>query len=146
LQQNSFAFLAARLMNPIVDLFEPRLTLRCDNNAPGRRIGIVDTLAKPGDRQRYSADETTEPLSYGRLALLPNLGGDGGRVLLLSGVGAVGTEAAALVGSDPKWLRTIDERLPKGQIYFEALIEARAVNKMPVDLRMRIIRPVGERR
>lgn len=147
LQQNSFAFLAARLMNPIVDVFEPWLTLRCENTDPPERlITIVDTLAQPGQTRRYLNTERADQHNYGRVALLPNLGTDGGRILLLSGLGAVGTEAAATVASDPRWLREIRATLPSGQIFFEALVEARAVNAMPVEVKLLIARPVAHRR
>jgi hypothetical protein len=142
LQQNSHVFLASRLMNPIVDMFEPKLTLRCENDGPNLRISIADTAAKSGERTRYRVEEPRDKISYGRIALLPNLGSDGGRVLLLSGLGAVGTEAAALVASDDSWVRVISERLPAGQLFFEALIEAKSANGLPVDLNLLIVRPV----
>ncbi len=146
LHQNSFVFLAARYKNPIVDLFEPRLTLRCDNNSLDATIGVVDALAKAGEKKRYAPEEPRDGVSYARIALLPNLGSDGGRVLLLSGLGPVGTEAAAIFASSEEWLEKLLAALPPGVEYFEALVEAQAFNMTPVGLRLLIARGLEGKR
>jgi hypothetical protein len=143
LQQNSYALMAARFMTPLVDLFESRLTLQCINEGPARQIGVTDTLAKGQERQRYIVEGTPPTTSYARVALVPNLGSDGGRVLLLSGLGPEGPEAASMVALDPKWRRTIEEKLPSGQVYFEALVEAHATSRIPVELQLVLVRPVN---
>jgi hypothetical protein len=81
--------------NPWVHFFEGKLVFRIERDSQTGEQIIRNTAPKPGEPPvfRGSANAGAK-VTFGRVALLPNLAGTG-RVLLISGPSPVSTEAAA---------------------------------------------------
>jgi hypothetical protein len=81
--------------NPWTKLFEEKLNFRFAQNAQGR-YGILNSHPREGEQAFYYAtpEEAHNGLSWARIAVVPNLSGNG-RVLLISGMHTESSEGAS---------------------------------------------------
>jgi hypothetical protein len=92
----NFILLGGVLSNRWARLFEPQLNFRFAADPANRtRFGIWNMSPRPGELPfyRFSQEESRNAIRYALVALTPNLTGTG-KVLLLAGQSAEGTEGA----------------------------------------------------
>ncbi|MGA2249955.1 hypothetical protein [Terracidiphilus sp.] len=86
--------------NPWIELFRPQLHFRFRFDPdPDKPSGFVNLYPRPGEATLYST-KGQEEQTYGIIAYLPNLTKTG-HVLIVAGLNAAGTEAAATFLLDP---------------------------------------------
>ncbi len=135
---------------PWMELFEDRLAFVWVRDAGG--VGFVNRNPKPGEQPRYSISGgqafKEEGLGYARLALVPNIAGKDG-VLLISGVNMVTMEAAGDFASDPnsvpEVLRALGVPALENLPYFELILETHAVDNTPRKAKILTSRTLGPR-
>lgn len=131
---------------PWVALFEEHLNFP-HVRSPG--VGFLNRRPHAGEQSEYftaSASNERGP-GYGRLALVPNLGGKG-HVLLIGGVNMVTMEAAGEYALNPQSVPDLLNALHAKSLaqlpYFEAILESGAVDNTPKRARIvaaRLIEP-----
>jgi hypothetical protein len=94
LRASNCILFGGQLSDPWVDLYEDSLNFHLQNYSPEFRSGFENRHPKPGERPIYGDLRTGDPLTYARIALLPNFEANT-RALLLTGMGGAETEAAA---------------------------------------------------
>lgn len=115
-------------------LFEERLNFQYVL-VPGR-AGFLNRQPRPNEPASFLANQpgAEHGTNYGRLAYLPNLGGQGG-VLLINGVNMVTMEAAGEFalspGAAPEILAAVGAKRFEDLPYFEMMLETHAVDNTP---------------
>jgi hypothetical protein len=123
--------------NPWSNLFEERLNFRM---VRGKVPSFINVQAKPGELERYSNPQDASINSgqgYARVALLPNMSGNG-YVLLLTGLNMVTAEAAAEFVTNPKYLgealKLFNARNAGDLPSFELLLRTSSFDTTPKDM------------
>jgi hypothetical protein len=123
--------------NPWSNLFEERLNFRMVRRAVP---AFVNVQARPGELERYANPQDASINSgqgYARVALLPNLSGNG-YVLLLTGLNMVTAEAAAEFVTNPKYLpellKLFNSRTANDLPSFELLLQTSSFDTTPKDM------------
>jgi len=117
--------------NPWFSLFEDGLNFRFEKDPDTGRFGYRNCHLKAGERDFYwsTPESSRDGRSYARVALLPNLAGNG-RVLLVSGLRVEESEAAADFVFSEDSLDRIGGALGSNRVrdskYFELLLESHA--------------------
>ncbi|WP_199726410.1 hypothetical protein [Acidipila sp. EB88] len=116
--------------NPWVGLFSPLLNFDVNYDWKSQQGYVINKNPQAGEQQRYSErKDTTGATSYGVLAYLPGISGEGS-ALLFEGSGMAGTEAAAdFPFSGEAFASFLRRIVPSGGTipYFEVLLETRSV-------------------
>jgi hypothetical protein len=129
----NFILLGSRRGIPWVQLFEPQLNFSIEQDARTRSYYFRNKMPRPGEPdawyQEARTDNTVE--TYADVALVPNLSNTG-YVLILSGIGMEGSEAAGEFIAGPEFQKALQSMLPRnaGQPqlrFFELLLRIRAV-------------------
>ena len=129
----NFILLGSRRGIPWVQLFEPQLNFSMEQDARTRSYYFRNKMPRPGEPdawyQEARTDNTVE--TYADVALVPNLSNTG-YVLILSGIGMEGSEAAGEFIAGPEFQKALQSMLPRnaGQPqlrFFELLLRIRAV-------------------
>ena len=119
--------------NPWTTLFEEPLTFRFAEDTAKGSFGIVNNSPKEGEQQFYQCTpaQAHNGLSYARIAIAPNLSGQGS-VLLVSGLHTESSEGALDASLSPAFLdeikRLSNARTPEELNGLELLLEVRAVD------------------
>lgn len=142
LNQGNYVFVGSAASNPWVSLFTDKLNFEVVEDRVGGRMYFQNKKPLPGEQATYQGLDHTGSagVDYATISLLPSSSGQG-KILILQGLRQEGTEALGVLLADPadriELMRTLG--IPYGsqtQIYFEALIEARAVAGAPVSVRI----------
>lgn len=123
LKESNLIVSGALEANPWGELFRAKTNFQMDDDQATKTFTVKNLHPRPGERASY-ARSRGDRFAYGHIAYLPNLG-DTGRVLILEGTGAAGTEAATDFVLNDRELRPLLERFgrPDGAIPdFEILV------------------------
>jgi hypothetical protein len=117
--------------NPWVGLYAPRLNFEVNYDWQAREGYVVNKKPQPGEQARYQeAHADGSVSSYGVVAYLPGMGGNGS-ALLFEGSGMAGTEAAASFPFNAHEFAAFAQKLGHsggGSLpYFEVLLETRSL-------------------
>lgn len=136
------------LGNPWVQLFDQGLNFQVESDSANSRLAhIVNRQPHAGEASTYSnyVDASHTVVCYARLAYLPGRS-PRTRVLLAGGPHSASTQAASLFLTRPEFLTSLRARLahasPGGLPWFEAVVEARALESEPWTARIVAIRVV----
>jgi hypothetical protein len=138
LEDGNYVFVGSPGSNPWVSLFQNRLNFQEAEGVVGESMKyFVNKQPLPGEQKTYQGLEFTGSAGedYATISLLPT-GNGRGTVLILQGLQQEGTEAAGLFLADEASRERLKQALHiKGTlarpIYFEALIQTRAVAGAP---------------
>jgi hypothetical protein len=117
--------------NPWVGLFSPELNFDVNYDWQTSQGYVINKNPQPGEQARYNENRGPGSLSsYGVLAYLPGLSGEGS-TLLFEGSGMAGTEAAADFpfsgGHFNEFLKTLGYSQGETLPFFEVLLETRSL-------------------
>jgi len=137
-------------LNPWIEPFENRLTLRWKFDADTGVYYPVNTTAKLADQEKFHAAALPDGSHEGfaSLSLLPNLSGSGD-VLILSATGGTAMNALLDFLCDEGSIRQLRAQLaPKAPLtdnipYFEALIRVSGRNSLPRNSSLIFVRRIG---
>ena len=148
--RNDVVLLGSSRSNPWVYLFEGSMNFRFEYDPATRRSSIRNLAPRAGETALYTAaGGVTQPgETYGVIALLPNLTGDG-NVLMIAGATMEGTEAAGELLLHAQYSQQLLEALRKNGIpqsgHFEALLRTRAGEGTSRDTQVLACRPLPDR-
>ena len=133
LAEGDFILIGSPASNPWVSLFEDRLNFVEKKEAISPSY-FLNKSPRAGERDRYLGIPRTgsSGADYATVALLPSKSGKG-RVIILQGLQQDGTESAGLMLTTESGRETLRKALnvpdtsSRGTMYFEALIESKAV-------------------
>jgi hypothetical protein len=138
---NNAILLANGLSNPWIEAFEGSLGLRWKYDRARGGYYPIDTWAPAADQDRFRSGD-----GYAMIAMLPNLGGPGG-VLILSSSGGSAMNAAGDFLADNESVAHLKTLLPHTQggrfSYFETLLKVKSRSRLPRDTSAVICRTPG---
>jgi hypothetical protein len=151
LDHNNFIFIGSPGSNPWVTLLQDKLNFRESESVVGNSAKVfVNKKPLPGEQPQYTGLQWTGTMGedYATIALLPNATHDGS-VLALQGLQQEGTEAAGRFLVDEENRRQLMTTLgisaadgSSQEIWFEALIRARAVSGAPSSTTLVAVRQI----
>jgi hypothetical protein len=128
----SHILLGSSWSNPWIALFEEKLNFRFAQDAEGR-YGIVNSHPRQGEQAFYYAtpEAAHNGLSWARIAVAPNLSGNG-RVLLISGLHTESSEGASEAALSEEFAVSVEKAMGGPRLaelkVAELLLEVRAVD------------------
>ena len=131
-RSGSHILIGSSWSNPWTGLFEEKLNFRFVQDSEGR-YGLLNSDPKQGEQPFYYAtpEEARNGLSWARIAMAPNLSGNG-RVLLISGMQTESSEGASEAVLSEEFAAAVQKAIggaPLGELTVaELLVEVRAVN------------------
>lgn len=131
-KSGNFVLFGSRLSNPWVELFEPLLDFRFVYDFAAKRPGFRNVSPRAGEKSMYwiEGDPLQPTLTYGVIALVPNLSNNG-NVLMIAGATGEGTEAAGEYITNPSLSRQIltsIHAIENGRVrHFEVLLKSGAI-------------------
>lgn len=150
LDEGNFIFVGGPTSNPWVSLFADRLNFKVVEDGVGGKMYFVNQHPQAGEQARYEGLRYTGTggEDYATLALLPGSSSQN-NILVLQGLREEGTEALALLLSDPRNRADLQQALAaknhaRVPDYFEELIRTQTVAGAPVSFHIvatRIITP-----
>lgn len=149
LKSNHLILLGNARSNPWVELFFPKLNFRHEFDFKESRAVIRNTSPLPGESAVYRAGAPGDDSNdlYSTIAFLPNLDGSG-NVLIVSGTGSVGTEAAGDLLFNPNLASQMVRELhllQDGHLrFFEVLVRSSRLGSTSQGLQVVAHRMIGE--
>jgi hypothetical protein len=117
-------------VNPWVQMFEDKLNFRNELLPSQGGMHIRNQSPGPGEQDVYAPDQSSE-ISYGRIAYISNLGGNG-TIMLVGGPTSMATVAATTFVVDPsslqELLRILGAKTVRSLPFFEVVIEVKSRN------------------
>jgi hypothetical protein len=131
LKDNNIILIGGVGANPWVELFSPELNFDVNYDWKHAQGYVLNKKPQPGEQPAYrESPGENSPISYGVLAYLPGITGEGS-TLLFDGSGMAGTEAAADFPFSGERFASFLKQLgpgPGGSIpFFEVLLETRSL-------------------
>jgi hypothetical protein len=131
LKDNNIVLIGGVGANPWVELFSPKLNFDVNYDWKHAQGYVINKRPQPGEQPAYrETPGENSPISYGVLAYLPGITGEG-TTLLFDGSGMAGTEAAADFPFSGDRFASFLKQLgpgPGGSIpFFEVLLETRSL-------------------
>lgn len=146
LRNSNAIIIGSKRSNPWAELFEKSMNFRLEYDDAAQLSTIRNLQPQAGEQGAYlqAAGPSIASESYAIVALLPNLT-QTGNVLLLSGAGMDGTQAAGEFITSEQWISRLSARIkprPDGSVpYFEALLYTKRLGGGSVaEIQMRAIR------
>lgn len=142
---NNAVLLSGPYGNPWVQLFDRSLNFQIEPHDNNTGTHIENRNPRASEPKSYYNVTESSTICYSRLAYLPGVQ-QGTRVILAGGPHVASTEAAGLFLTRPDSfdvVRRMLQKSPGGQLpWFEAVLEARALDNDPWSMRIVAIRPV----
>ena len=135
-KSGNFVMIGSRRSIPMIELFEPQLSFRLEQDPQTHTFGFRDKSPQPGQQAMYghvTKDKNVEE-SYAQIALVPNLGANG-HVLMIAGITMEATEAAGDLAMSGDFSTTLanlmrNEGHASSPPYVEVLVQARTMPGM----------------
>ena len=135
-KSGNFILIGSRRSIPLIELFEPQLNFRLEQDPQTHTFGFRDKSPQPGQESMYgqvTKDKNVQE-SYAEIALVPNLGANG-HVLMIAGITMEATEAAGDLVMSSDFSTTLANLMRKeghdaSPPYIEVLLQARTMPGM----------------